>query len=107
VLSVVQVLDLLESSDSLSGNVSSSVTGPFSGSGAESRVDLRVQLAVVVLGEDGDVVFLLDDFGVALSSISVTVGDDEGIHPCAELGHVSRILLVSHVKGGIGKSLEK
>ena len=42
VSSLVLVLDFFESSDGLSGNVASSVTGPSSSGGAEGRVDLGV-----------------------------------------------------------------
>merc|ERR1719515_690592 len=56
------VLDLLESSDGLSRDASSSFARPSPSGGAQRRVDLRVQLAEVVLGEDGDLVTFLDDF---------------------------------------------
>ena len=73
-VSGVLVLDLLESSDGLSLDLASSVAGPSAGGGADSGVDLAVQLAEVILGEDVDV-FGLDDLGVALGSVSVTVGE--------------------------------
>jgi len=106
VFSGVKLLDLLESSDSLSGDVASSIAGPSSGSGAEGRVDLRVQLAEVILGEDVDIVAIHNDLGVALGSLSVTVGSTESVHPFVELVEVSSVLLVFKVEGGIGKSLK-
>lgn len=106
-VSSVQVLDLLKSSNSLSGEVSSSVAAPSSGSGAEGRVDLRVQLAVVVSGEDIDISGFLD-FGIALSTISVTVGSSDLSGPLVDLRHVSGVLLaVFDVEGLGGESLEK
>ena len=104
--SSVLVLDLLKSSDSLSGEFSSSVAAPSSGGGAEGRVDLRVQLAPVVLGEDLDISGFLD-LGIALSTVSVAVGCLDSIGPAGDLGHVSGVLsVVFNVEGGVGESLE-
>jgi hypothetical protein len=106
VVSGVLVLDLLESSDGLSLDLASSVASPSAGGGAQSGVDLRVEMAEVVLGEDGDVGSLLDH-GVALFSVSVTVGGNDGGHPEVDLLDVSGVLLAVHVEGGFSKSLEK
>ena len=104
VSSSVLVLDFLESSDGLSGNVASSVAGPSSSSGAEGRVDLRVQLAEVILGEDVDVLGF-GDLGVALVT-STTVGSDDLGSPALDLGDVSVVLGVTSGEGGVGKSLK-
>ena len=105
-VSVVLVLDLLESSDSLSVDLASSVASPSSGGGGKSRVDLRVQLAVIILGEDLDISSLIDGLlGVALSTVSVTVGTSDLVHPGVDLHDVSGILGVVHVEGSVSKSL--
>merc|ERR1712157_95179 len=107
VVSVVLVLDLLESSDSLSVDLASSVASPSSGGGGKSRVDLRVQLAVIISGEDLDISSLIDGLlGVALSTVSVTVGLGDLLHPAVDLGDVSGILGVVHVKGFGSKSVD-
>ena len=106
-VSGVLVLDLLESSDGLSLDLAASVARPSAGGRAQSGVDLRVELAEVVGGEDGDLVSLGNDLRVALGSVSVTVGGGDGAHPVVDLRDVSRILGVIHVEGLGGESLEK
>ena len=104
VSSVILVLDFLESSDSLSGNVASSVASPSSSSRVEGGVDLGVQLAEVILGEDVDVLGL-GDLSVALVASS-TVGSDDLGSPLLDLGDVSVVLSVTFGEGGVGESLE-
>ena len=104
VSSSVLVLDFLESSDSLSGNVASSVASPSSSSRVEGGVDLGVQLAEVILGEDVDVLGL-GDLSVALVASS-TVGSDDLGSPLLDLGDVSVVLSVTFGEGGVGESLE-
>ena len=92
------VLDLLESSDGLSRYAASSFARPSASGGAQRRVDLRVELTEVVLGEDGDLVTFLDEFSVALGSCKITVGFDDFSLPEVELLNVSSILGVFQVK---------
>jgi hypothetical protein len=105
VVSGVLVLDLLESSDGLSLDLASSVASPSAGGGAQGGVDLRVQLAEVVLGEDGDLVTFFDDRGVALVSGKLAVRLDDLILPEVELSNVASVLFVLHIKG-LGESLK-
>ena len=103
--SVVLVLDFLESSDGLSLDLASSFARPSAGGGAQGGVDLRVQLAEVVFGEDGDLVTFFDDRGVALVSGKIAVRLDDLILPEVELSNVASVLLVLHIKG-LGESLK-
>ena len=106
-VSVVLVLDLLESSDGLSGDLAFSVASPSTGGGRKSGVNLLVQLAVIILGEDGDLITFVDDFSVTFSSGSVTVGLSDLVDPAMDLGDVSDVLGIFIVKSFQAKSLEK
>ena len=104
VSSSVLVFELLESSNGLSGNVTSAIASPLSSKRGHGGVELRVQLAVVIGAEDLNVIGIID-FLAASSAVLVSGIVNEN-KPVVELVVVSFILLViGKIKCCVSKSL--
>ena len=106
VSSSVLVLELLESSNGLSGNVASAIASPLSSKGGHGRVELRVQLAVVIGAEDLNVISIIDY--LAASSAVLVPGFVNESKPAFELIVEFFILLViGKIECCVSKSLNK
>jgi hypothetical protein len=90
----VLVLQFFHSSNDLSRNVSALVSGagPLSRERGHRGVELRVELAHVVLGEDLDVVLIFDDFAAASSVVVDRRGDQ--VHIFLEFRVIFYVLIV-------------
>ena len=100
----VLVLELLHSSHNLSGNVSSAVASPLSSERGNGRIELRVELAHVVRGEDSNVIGINDLSAASGAVVIEGRGDESQIFVEFEVIFLV-LLIMRQVESLTGKSL--